>query len=439
MERLSPAQPRSTCTLLALAGLVAAAQGCSSSAPTGVAVSPDQFVKPAGEIQPAAKPETSTAVAKRPGALRVINTDVSGPFAEADGILDVESEVGVPAWDKYPEQPGYHPKGATFVDAKVGDINNKAIYASEFLELMGARLSAEAAKLKPEAWRQFARQQINDELERMLDDELLRSEALASLKPEQRQGVWAMGESLMEDQRLRAGGSAKLAEQRLYGETGLSPEQYVKDRTNTELISYELQRKIANRVQISRPDLQLAYEKYYDAFNPEPKAYMRQILVPANKTEAIAEIESQLRAGTPFAEVASRPDNEYLASKGGQLDPKLVPDDLKDARLFGIPELNDAARQLSDGEWTGPVAYRTNNGRQVVAFIFLEKVERVATSFYDAQLMIEGRLREFRTAREKSKYIESLKRRASYTPLPEMTARLVAIAEERYGPGAPKR
>lgn len=438
MERaFRAAHPRISVSLtLALAsGLVGLLGGCSSSEKAQtVAMSPSDFVKPG----PTPGPDRTEAVARRPGSLRV-TAERSGPIAETDGILDVTSEIGVPTVDAADAVAESVATGPAFIDAKVGDINNKAVYASEFLEPMGARLRAEAAKLKPDAWRKFAAEQIRDELIRMRDDELFRAEALSELKPEQRQGLAAMMDNYVEEQRLRAGGSSEAMRRRLYDERGQTVEEAVKARENSELIGYQLQRKVVKPIQITRKDLDLAYEKNFDIYNPNPRAFFREILVDATKLAAIEEIRAQLAAGKPFAEVAARPDNDYRPSKGGQVDPIEIQEEFAKTQFFGLKELNDAAHALRPGQWTGPLSIKLNNGRSVAIFLFLEQIEEISTSFYDAQLSMESGLRDMATRRAKAKYLEGLLRRASYTPIPEMVDRLLAIATERYGPGAPKR
>ncbi len=432
MDRIDSAA-RPGLILASLAGLLIAT-GCSSNEKTTIAVSPSEFVKP--EQTPG--PDRQDAVAKKAGSLRV-TAERSGPVAETDGILDVSPEVGTPTINPDAEVAPSLAKGEAFIDAKVGDINNKAIYASEFLEPMGARLAAEAKKLKPDAWRKFASDLIREELVRMRDDELLRAEALSELKPEQRQGLAAMMDRWMEEQRLAAGGSSQAAQERLYNTKGQTLDEAVSEREKAELITFTLRRKVIDPVQITRQDLELTYEKLYPDYNPDPTAYLREILVDPTKTAAIADIRSQLEAGVPFIEVASRPENDYRPSRGGQLDPIKLKGTFNDTTFFAVKELNEAVKELRPGQWAGPIRYKLSSGAERVAFLFLERVEEVSTSFYDAQLSMENGLRDVAIRRAKAKYLEDLLRRASYTPLPEMVDRLLKIAEERYGPEAVRR
>ncbi|MDX2018259.1 MAG: hypothetical protein SFY95_11570 [Planctomycetota bacterium] len=95
---------------------------------------------------------------------------------------------------------------------------------------------------------------------------------------------------------------------------------------------------------------------------------------------------------------------------------------------------NNAARQLTPGNWIGP--YRAGEDFEYLA---MDAVEIVQTSFYDSQMLIEDRLRSARREQELSRYVERLKQQASFTEVDEMASRLVEIAAERYLPsgGAP--
>lgn len=443
--RLIAAHAGMVAGLVASLTLTAGLVGCSSSGkPTAVAIQPSQMVR-----ETAAEgntPDAQDAVKRQAGALRV-SGDRSGPIAESDNILDVSAEAGRPEVDPTAITAASLAKGPAFIDAKIGDINNKAIYASSFLEPMAERLRAAAVKAKPAEWRKFASDLIRDELIRMKEDELLRAEALSSLKPEQRQGLTAMMENYAEEQRLKSGGSSEAARRRLFDEKGQTVEEFIKERETFELVGYQLQRTVMKNIQISRKDLELLYEKYYDFYNPTPTVYLRLILLEASRTDAIDSIAQQLHSGKTFEEVAKSKDNEYSPSTGGTRKIELK-DEFMDTKIFAMPELNNAVHELSPGQWVGPIAYseldetragRVIPGRKMVGFIAFERIDQIKTNFYDAQMTMEAELREFEIRKARAKYIERLDRRASHTPIPEMLERLLAIATERYGPGAPRR
>lgn len=390
----------------------------------------------------ASRPGTSASItaAQGLGASGVLTT---GPFGASEGILDISAEVGVPPaatlledLDQPPPPPAAPRRGEELVEAKVGDVNNKPIFASDFLEPMGARLATEAARRKPDEWRRWARTEIRKELELQIEDELLRSEAYSKLKPEERQGLFSFLQSWQQSVVLGSGGSRENANQRLLTERGYDLDEAVRRRETEELIKLQLRQQVQNRVQVSRRDIELAYEKAYKTFNPDPKATLRWIHVPADKTEQIAEIKSALDSGEEFAVVAANPANEFKPRDGGLRDPQtLTEGEVSKTQFFAIAELNEAAQKLGEGKWSGPVNYTLGSGRPYVGWLYLEKVDRKEVSMYEVQLQLERYLRDVGEDKRRREYINELKARASYTNIDDMVNRLTSIAAERYGPG----
>lgn len=440
MNQYSRRQIGAILPALGIAVGLACAAGCARSR-EGQSLRPEDFAGSEGGAAVATRPSAEAAVVPgKPLALRFEPepSEVVGPFGAREGIFDVGVSVGEPSLPD-PEAPPVPASGeAVLVEAKIGEINNKAVYATDFLEPMGARLASEAIRLRGDAWRRFARTQIKQELERQIEDELLRSEAIAKLKPEERQGLASWLEGLREEQIRRNRGSATLMERSLQEERGVNSDQFLRTREQEELIKLQLREQVKNRVQVSRRDIELAYEKSFKDFNPDPNATVRWIHIPADQTDAIAEVRAALESGEDFVTVASRPVNQYNAKAGGLRDPvPLVDGDPGKTEFFGIEPLNVAAQTLSEGRFSGPIEYQTGSGRKFVGWVFMEKIERKSVPMYEAQLQLERVLREYGESKRRKQYIDELKSRASFTNIDEMTDRLLTIAEERYGPGSP--
>ena len=387
-------------------------------------------------------PAPSATTASNETTTRVLDTTASptaspttrptsGPLAASEGMIDVTAQAGAPE----ALSPAARPVGqAMLIDAKVGDVNARPVFASAFLDTMGERLRAEAVKRPPDEWRAWARKEITDRLNQFIRDELLRAEAMQRLSPEQKLGFLAFMEMMRKDLFARTGGSQAAAREELMAERGINDDQWLREREKEELIRFQISAEVDPRVVVSTRDMRLTYEKYQDVFNPAPRALFRIIRIPKARVDAdLAEVDKRLKAGEAFTEVAKSELNSFKRAEAGQVSDK--PPEIKGAisegTWFADGVRNNAARQLTPGNWIGP--YRAGED---VEYLALDAIEVVQTSFYDSQMLIEDRLRSARREQELTRYVERLKQQASFTQVDEMAARLVEIAAERYLPAA---
>lgn len=318
-----------------------------------------------------------------------------------------------------------------FVDAKVGDVNNRAIYASAFLNDMIDRLKAkyeEMYKANPRmaktAWRQFARAQIQQKLDGIIEDEVLRAEALNQLQPEQKAGFFNWLQAVRSEVVAENRGIEAAANENLSAQNGTSLDQTMKNREQQELIRFVLQTRIYSRANISWRDIQIAYEKNYDVFNPVPIAFFRVFRVPLRDTKEVDRIKGLLASGTEFDEIAD--EKTAMLDEKDRLFSVEVEGEYAEAKLFGPKDLNEAAHKLVPGQWAGPITVNDS-----AWWVKLERIWKVGEDLYDAQLFLENRLAQTKNDYEKFKFVDRLKKRASYTDVDVMTARLLALAEDR--------
>ncbi|MDX2018260.1 MAG: hypothetical protein SFY95_11575 [Planctomycetota bacterium] len=265
------------------------------------AVRANDFVDPqaaAPSAAPAASNETATRVVDDSAR----TNPVSGPLAASEGMIDVTAQTGAPE----ALSPAARPVGqAMLIDAKVGDVNARPVFASAFLDTMGERLRAEAVKRPPDEWRAWARKEITDRLNQFIRDELLRAEAMQRLSPEQKLGFLAFMEMMRKDLFARTGGSQAAAREELMAERGINDDQWLREREKEELIRFQISSEVDPRVVVSTRDMRLTYEKYQDVFNPAPKALFRIIRIPKARVETdLAEVDRRLKAGEAFTEIA---------------------------------------------------------------------------------------------------------------------------------------
>jgi hypothetical protein len=313
------------------------------------------------------------------------------------------------------------------VDVKVGDINGRPVYANTFLDDMADQLRAEAARMKFPEWQKFAKDKIDEKLNREIRDELLRAEAVGNFSPEQKQGFLSFMKSVQERVQSQSLGSRAAADERLESTEGMSLDQYMKKREQEELIGFQLREKIEKRVSVPWRDIKQEYDRYFDSFNPPPKAQFRLVQIPADKPDDIKAFEEKRAAGESFATLAAdKTLNRYKPETGG-LEEREIKGDRAKAGLFGNEALNAAARTISPGETVGPIKVGDNQ-----AWLSLDSIIEKNRTLYDAQMDIESILKRRRAAEATDKYIARLRERASISSSKDMTSQLLTVAESRF-------
>lgn len=312
------------------------------------------------------------------------------------------------------------------VESKIGDVNGKPIYASSFLEPLADRLRAEAAQMPPNRWEPFAKDQIERRLEEIITDELLRAEALSRLTSEQKQGFRAFLDAMNKERISQSGGSRALAGRRLSEKEGISEDEFIRRREQEALIRNTLIREINSRVNISWRDIRQRYQRDWKLYNPPPSATLRLVRIPTANTAEVQAVNDALASGTPFDEVALSSASNYKPEQGG-LDQFPLEGAYDQTAFYGSSVLNEKARSLKPGEWTGPFEI----GSQT-AWLKLEDITTESISIYNAQLAINDQLLRERRNEELKRFLDRLERRASFTSLPQMRDRLFEIAHARY-------
>jgi hypothetical protein len=443
--------------LLAAAGVCICTAGCAlQKNKQATALSSADFVADPTTTPTQASPaasekdggeEAEPAVVEAPAAsVGPVPAAAAAPgIGASDGAFDLSVAAGGPDLQgPQPDSSG----GPVLVEAKVGEINGRAVRVQEVLDVVGGRLDAAARtrQLTAQDWallrmgpqdREITRQEWLAWTERLLglylnqimEDELLEAEARASLKPEQQMGLRYMVQEFGEQQRREAGGSQAALSRRL-SEGGRTLEQAKREREMILLIQYQLEEKIRKRVRVSWKDVRLWYERNFEVFNPPATARFRMIQVRPDNAEGIARVEAALAEGKKFEEVASGEDNVFDPGKGGYWGEKTFQGDYAQAQFFSEP-LNAAATSLSPGKSAGPIDF--GGGK---TWLYLESVEQVSRplSDRDVQLKIANDLNREAIAREQGRYIDRLKVRASFSDMDEMTRRLTEIAARRYWP-----
>ena len=347
---------------------------------------------------------------------------VSGPSDPADAPSPHDD--GAPASQPQgtaPDRPSSAADERFVMDAMVGQVNGRAIYAATVLEPIHEQLGALGRSLPPSQFTDRARQIISATLDQLVTDALILGEAERELTEQQRMGLTMMVDRHREELLRRHGkGSPSLAEHQLLQETGRTLDQTLRDFRNQRVVQHYLQQRLLPRINVTRRDIERYYRDHHDEFNPQTQRVLRLIRVES-EVEA-SQITRQLEAGTPFAEVAAGKLNLYRPQEGGLMD-QVVGDE-----PFSQPALNEALVSLKPGDYAGP--FEMNGGQ---AFAYLESVHQPDTkTLQEAQLEIDRLLREQQFQRLSAQYRQRLFEEGSYNPIPQMTDDLLQIAVARY-------
>ncbi|RNC82014.1 MAG: hypothetical protein ED559_09595 [Phycisphaera sp.] len=369
---------------------------------------------------------------------RTVYAPVNSPKQEPETLVIRPLETTGHAGEPIIQEQQASEASAAVYDAKIGDINGRPIIASRFLEDLMPRLRAEAAKFEPDQrreWRQEASQIIKRKLEGMIRDEVLYREGRARIPEITPQGLAMFVERIRENIIRNESGSYTKAEQRILEEENVTMDEFLASLEKQVVIKEILDIAAEDYAPVSWLDIQNEYNRRYEYFNPNPKAFFR--IITTQDSETADTVTKRLEAGDSFSDLASDPNlNTYAVDRGGifKIEGTEFEGEFTNARLIAIDDLNNALVTLDEGEWAGPIA-RTGD-RQ--SFVYLEQIQQVSYSLEneEVQLRIEQHLKDARSNEALDRFVKRLRERANLGKdrADEMAIELLRVAETRvYG------
>lgn len=306
------------------------------------------------------------------------------------------------------------------LDAMVGQVNGRPIYADTILDPIEPQLQALARQVGPGEFRQRATQLIEATVRQIVLDALILGEAERDLSDRERAGLQGMVLRHREELLRQYGqGSLSLTEHNLQQATGKSLEQTLEEYRQKVLVSRYLANNLRPKINVTRWDIERYYRDHQDEFNPKASRVLR--LIRVQNDEEAQRVREMLQT-RPFEEVALDKINLYKPAQGGLMDAT------QGTAVFDNDAMNQALAELGEGEWAGPFQL---SGRPV--FVFVEELtEAKSIPLKEAQPIIERRLRENQFRQLTDDYNRRLFEQGSFEPLPQMVDRLVQIALARY-------
>lgn len=312
------------------------------------------------------------------------------------------------------------------VDALVGQINGRPIFANEFFEPIAEELVAAASNPDRAVGRQQFIGTVKAFFKRTVDNELIVAEAESQLSPEQQEGLLAWIRSIQEETIAERGGSRAAAEASLASEEDKSLDEFLAQRRDVALAMRLLNQRIEPRAIVSWREVLQAYERDAKIYNPPRQIRIGRIqLDSAADAERIARVEAMVAEGKVFSEIV----RELGLADGGLWQSSDLPAD----GIEGLP-LTDAVKTRIKDLPVDRVSPSLQQRGFTSWFAVIAIDQPVARTVYDRelQLAITEQLRDIRRTIERQRYISTLRSRWVTDDISDMEERLVAFALERY-------
>ena len=309
------------------------------------------------------------------------------------------------------------------VNAMVGQIEGRPVYANRFLIADAPALRELGSRLSRAEFEEEARRQIAVRLDAAVTNALIVGQAERELSSNERFGLKIVTEKKREALVLRWGeGSPELAETRILEATGLTLEETLREYRERELLILYTNRNFWPKVNVSRREVERYYREHYDEFNQQAS---RTIHFIQARTPADAKvIQTRLDAGDDFLDIASdRELNSYRASQQGKWRRPV-----QDPNMFGHDGLAAAIESLHAGDHSSKLDW---DGFPTWVYLASAEGGRSQT-LRDSQLEIEQRIRMREFQELTVAFGNKLRREGNYTSLNQMLESLVEVAMSRY-------
>jgi len=388
---------------LAVAGL-----GCSQPEPDGSARDSAYLPRRAEPGEPEAVYE-----AKGRGEVRRVANDAAAE-ATAGGGRGSAADAG-PGNRQYT------------VDAMIGQVNGKPIYASSVFRRVGLeQLRRLGERNDPRAFAREIQPLMNDTVRQMVTDALLLAEAEASLTEQEEKGLLGALQQFREQLISEAGGFIGGAQAKLRKERGMTLEEAVEERRQEILIQKYMRERLFPRINVNRRKVERYYHDQADQFNPPAQITVRLVIAPNPDTAAQV---SRAMQRDKFDEAAAAFAEQLMVSP----DPRTFNARKEAFDQLAFEPLNTQIRQLEPGE----VSPRLDIGQGRTAWVKLIDVQQPESKpLKDVYLQIERRLRAADFERANRDYMQQLLEEGNHTPIDQMMRTLMVVATNRFATGS---
>lgn len=318
------------------------------------------------------------------------------------------------------------------VDALVGQINGRPVFADEFLEPIAARLQ-ELARAPDRA---LARRQMVSLVHERFDDwvnsELVISEAESSLTPEQQQGFFGWLKTMQEGTIAEYAGSREEAREAMRDDLGMDIDEFMQQRRDAALAQFLLDRKVKPRTIVAWRDVEREYGRRQEEFNPPAKVSIGRIALDTGRdAEKVAQVKQWLAEGKAFGEIA---DSLGLEKRGVVVQVPMAAGASVDDAVQASEDIAPAVKERLKGVAAGAAGAPIERGTAITWLGIVEVTQAQGRTLFDpeVQIQLKRELDGVRSTVERSRYIARLRSRWVSDDINRIEERLLLIAFERY-------
>ena len=328
-----------------------------------------------------------------------------------------------------PTEPAFNATHAVTADASypiagmVGQVNGQPIHAAQVFQPIADELASLGRRVSRRQFREQASSLIERRLYEIVTNALVLGEAERDLSDNERRNLRRMMQAQREEMlRLHGRGSRAVAEATLLEITGKSLDQNLEEFRQEIVIRRYMHQKLTPRIHVSRREIQRYYQDNHDTFNP-PGSRTLQVMRIANQRDA-QRVSQQLEQGEAFHELAASDLNRFMSATAGVIQ------QVDGEQVFSHSRLNEAADQLDEGEYVGPIEIDNDYW-----FVRVQSVDRPeARPLQEVQLEIRRQLIRRQEQRLTEAYYQQVFEQGSYTDISNMANMLLDIAMSRWAP-----
>ncbi|MDP6693848.1 MAG: hypothetical protein QF444_05920, partial [Phycisphaerales bacterium] len=303
--------------------------------------------------------------------------------------------------------------------------NGKPIFAQDILEPIEDQLQIAGNELNQSSFKEVALGLVSGQLEDVLINELILSEAKAGMSVEREQGLFAALQQMKEHLASKQGGSQRALAQQIMTEQEKTIEEFLDSEQQQVLVRNYIIDKISSRIQVTWRDVERAWERYGSNFETKGSVTIGRIRIPAEDEELLVSVNESFDQGISFEVVAT----DLGLADGGSWDSFELGEDGIAGTDLG-DEIASLIATLDIGEVGGPILIGSNQ----YWFSIIDLQLPVKGSIWDplTQMQIRGSLVQIEQKLEHDRHLESILADGSFDELEAMVRHVTRVAMSRY-------
>lgn len=341
-----------------------------------------------------------------------------------------ETETADTAATARPEATHKTAEGELIVDAMVGQVTGRPIYASTIFKRIGVEQLDRLGQTLPRlAFKDRATKLIVGNLRDQITNALILAEAEAGINEQMQVGV----QQFLSEQRKKIlaefQGSLDLANKDYMRRKGITVTQELEERRQKALVDRYLGQKLYPKITVSRREVKRYYDDHIEEYSAQQEVQVRVMII--TDEDDIKDATTALSSATPFAKVAED-FSRFRASDGGLMPAHKLDGPISEYAELNWPELNAAVAQLSVGGHSPMIPIKIGDS-EGAGWVHLERlVGGEGKTLEQVQIDIERKIRAGKFSVLSRRYIEELWVKGNYTSLERMTETLVEVAMARF-------